>query len=167
MAISNNVPSARWPCALVVGEGRAVPLLPASGEGCWANSARWVASCIPWAFMGMLQRCPLTWCPPTPNATTALLLLVTQLVSVQHPKGQGQDNLTSPASWEQRGRKEYQESSSRCGRKSIVVRPRGQKKGFHPISGGHPGLTERVHASGKYLLSTSMPGPVLGTVDTA
>lgn len=50
---------------------------------------------------------------------------------------------------------------------TYLVKPRGQKRGFHPISHRHPGVTEGVYASGKYLFSTNTSGPVLGTVDTA
>lgn len=68
------------------GGGRAVPLLAASGKGLSANSACWVASCTPWACMGMLQQCPLTRHPSMPNVATALFPLVTQPVSVHDPE---------------------------------------------------------------------------------
>lgn len=42
-----------------------------------------------------------------------------------------------------------------------------QRPESHPISDGHPGVTEGIHASGKYLLNVNTPGPVLGPVDSA
>lgn len=94
IAISNNVPSARWP--QLGGGGRAAPPAPCLWEGLSANSACWVASCLPWACMGMLQRCPLSWRPSVPSAATALLLLVTQPVLVQDLEGHSQDSTPFP-----------------------------------------------------------------------
>lgn len=91
VAVPNNVPSARWPQLWGWGREGHGPLLPASGKGLSANSACWIASLTPWACVGMLQRCPLSRSPSAPSAATALLPLVTQLVSVQDPKGHGQD----------------------------------------------------------------------------
>ena len=45
IAISSNVPNARWPQALGVGEGGMVPQFPAAGKGHKARSACWVAGC--------------------------------------------------------------------------------------------------------------------------
>lgn len=86
------------------GKGGGGPLLPTSGTGHWACSACWVVSCIRWACMGKLQQGPLTWRPPTSQTATALLLLVTQPVSVQDPEGHVRTALSSPASWSREGR---------------------------------------------------------------
>lgn len=84
-----------------------VPLLLASGKGCRASSACWVARCTPglaWECFSSARSLGAQ-CPPMPNATTALLLLVTQLVSVQDPEAMAKTVLSSPVSWEQRGKK--------------------------------------------------------------
>lgn len=119
------------------------PLLPASGRGLSANSACWVASCAPWACMGMLQRCPLTWRPPMPNAATALLPLVTQPVSVRtQGPWPGQHSVPLPRGSTESGQSQLSsgwESSCRCGGKPAVT-PEARRKDS-PHSQKAPGVT--------------------------
>lgn len=133
-----------------------------------ANSACWVVSCIPWACMRCFSS---AHCPGTHPCHMPPLLCYRWSLLVQDPEGHGQDSpqFPCPMAGREGGRelRSGQESSSQCGRKPAVGRPRGQKKGFHPIFGRYPGVTEGVCAPSKYLLSTSTPGHVLGTVDTA
>lgn len=139
IAISNNVPSARWP--QLGGGGRAVPPAPCLREGLSANSACWVASCLPWACMGMLQRCPLSWHPSMPNAATALLLLVTQPVLGQDLESHSQDSPQFPCllgAEKENLALARSPPASQAGGKPTVVRTRGQKKRFPPISSRPP-----------------------------
>lgn len=96
-----------------------------------------------------------------PNAATALLPLVTQPVSVRtQGPWPGQHSVLLPRGGTDRPSQLSSgwESFCRSGGKPVVG-PQGQKKGFPPFP-------EQTHAPGKYLPSTDVPGPVLGTVDT-
>lgn len=98
IAISSNVPNARWPQALRVGEGAWCPssllLAKAIGPQCMLGSR--LHPGLAWGCFSSAYS-PGTACPPMPSG---LLPLVTQLVSAQDPDAMARTVLGSSASWD-------------------------------------------------------------------